>query len=135
MATKTVTFKLFKFSKKKLSETDYIRCMSNVSVSIRYKLIIRDKFEINWHKLPEFLIKKLNKTDCAKYVNSITALIKCKLIIWNVTYHFKKKCAFNNNVKLLIPLFKKVIVMITVMKKVYEKFTFALMNLIWETQL
>ena len=45
-------------------------------------------------------------------------------------HYFKKKCVLNNNVKSLTPLFRRVVVVTTAMKKAYEKPTPTLMNLI-----
>ena len=50
-------------------------------------------------------------------------------------HHFKKEYTFSSNVKSLTLLFKKVVVVVTVMKKIYKKPAPALINLNWETQL
>ena len=77
---RTVTSKLFEFLKRKLNEMNHIKCISDVFVSVKCKLVIRDEFEINWHKLPKSSMRKLNKADCTEYINSMITLMKCKLI-------------------------------------------------------
>ena len=52
-AMRTVTSESLKFSKRKLNEMNYARCMSDVSVSVGCKLTIRDEFKMDWHELPE----------------------------------------------------------------------------------
>ena len=75
-------------------------------------------------------MRELNKANYIECINDITALIKYKLTIWNVMHYFKKKCTFNDNVKLLTFLLKRIVIMIIMMKKIYKKFISALINLI-----
>ena len=77
-AMKTVTPKLFKLIKEKLNKVNYIKCMSDVSALMGHKPTIRDKFKMDWHKLPESPIREPNEVD---HAGSITTLAGHKLII------------------------------------------------------
>ena len=129
-AMKTVTSESLEPSKGKLNEADCIRCVSSMSASVRHKLIIWEKFKMDWHKLPESSIKKLNEADHTEHVGNIITLMGCKLTIWNVMHHLKERCTLNGNVGPLTPLFRRVIVTVIMMKKTHEKSASALMNLI-----
>ena len=127
---RTVTSESLESPRGKLNEADHTKHINDVSASVRCKLIIKEKFKMNWHKLPESSMKEFNEADHAECVNDITTLIRCKLIIQNVMHHFKKECTSNDNVESLILLLRRVIVAATVMKKTHKKFASALMNLI-----
>ena len=78
---KTVTPESLESLKGKPNETDYIKCVSDVFALVRHKLIIGEKFKMNWHKLPKSSMRKLNEADHTEHINDMTTLMGCKLVI------------------------------------------------------
>ena len=83
-AMKTIIPESLKFPRRKLNETNHIKCMSSVSASMRHKSTIKDEFKMNWHKLPESSIRELNKADYTEHISSMITLMKHKLAIQDV---------------------------------------------------
>ena len=80
-AMRTVTSESLKPSRGKPNEADCAKHVSGVSVLVGHKSIIREEFEMNWHKLPESPMRELNEADHTECVGSMTALVGCKLAI------------------------------------------------------
>ena len=134
-AMKTITSESLEPLKRKPNEADCVRHINDVSASVRHKPTIREKFKMNWHKLPESSMKELNEADHTEHINSMTTLMRHKLAIQDVTHHLKKECTPSSNVGPLTFLPRRVIVAATAMKKAHKKPAPALMNLIQEAQL
>ena len=125
-----VTPESLKSLKGKPNEVNCAKHINDVSASVRHKPIIRNKSEMDWHKLPKSLMRKPNKADYTKHINNMTVLMKCKLTIWNIMHHSEKECTSNSNVKSLTFLLKRIVVAITTMKKTHKKSAPILMNLV-----
>ena len=75
----------------------------------------------------------MREPDEANHTESVSDIITsmgCKLAIRDVTHHFKKECTSSSNERSLSLLFKRVVIKVTVMKKIHKKSAPALMNLI-----